>query len=162
MGFAAGNGTRAAEIAGYSARSARVTASRLLAKGSIREAIEERVTADPTTADREERRRFLTTMMRNPLQRPRVRLRACDLLARASGDYVHRVQLEEPLNDDRPYDLSLLTDEELLQYEAILKKCSTHREAEFPLTPEEELAAHETLARLAGVPFAGDGEEPQG
>lgn len=64
MGRAKGNATEAAIIAGYSKHTARKQGSRLLTKGDIKRAIEERVKDDPAVADREEIQRTLTLVVR--------------------------------------------------------------------------------------------------
>lgn len=90
MGQAAGNATEAAKLAGYSARSATVTASRLLTKANIRSAIDARQQADPLIATREERLQFLSVLMRQPDAHPLARLKACDQLSKIGGDYLER------------------------------------------------------------------------
>ena len=59
MGEAAGNGTKAALLAGYSPVTARNQASRLLTKGYIQSAIEERSQRDVLTWSREQRQVLL-------------------------------------------------------------------------------------------------------
>jgi hypothetical protein len=90
MGKAAGNATKAAIAAGYSVKSARRSGTRLSTKRHIREAIAARQKDDPAVADREERQRFLTSMMRDIEGHPLARLKACDQLSKIGGDYIER------------------------------------------------------------------------
>src|SRR5689334_12942658 len=85
MGEAAGNGTKAAILAGYSKKAARGQAARLLTKAHIIEAIQDRTVHDKSVADRQERQEFLSAVMRGengykdtPI---RDRVKAADLLA---------------------------------------------------------------------------------
>lgn len=100
MGACAGNATTAAIQAGYSKKTARKQGSRLLTKADIRAAIDQRVASDPLVADREERQRFLTAMMRDSEAHPLARLKACDQMSKIGGDYVER--LEHTGKDGKP------------------------------------------------------------
>lgn len=98
MGQAAGNGTRAALLAGYGkdAKTARTLAARLLAKVGIREAVADRVAKAETKsiADRAERQEFYTNLMRSPETAERDRLKAAELLGKTQGDFVQKVELD--------------------------------------------------------------------
>lgn len=98
MGQAAGNGTEAARLAGYkgNAKVLGVQASRLLAKANIQKSVSERVKSDPLVADREERQRFLTSVIRNPEYSVSDRLKAVDLQAKAQGDYIEKHEHSGP------------------------------------------------------------------
>lgn len=87
------NATRAARAAGYSPKTARGQGSRLLTKVNIRRAIDERTRRDPVVATRERRQRFWTSIMDDPTASMRDRLRASELLARASGDFLDRLDV---------------------------------------------------------------------
>lgn len=94
MGDAAGNATKAAELAGYSPRSARYQGSKLLATNrNIQSAIEQRQQDVSTQgiADRAERQRFWTEFMRGVEIHPLARLKASELLGKSNADFVDRV-----------------------------------------------------------------------
>lgn len=92
MGPAAGNATKAAELAGYSKKSASRIGYRLSRKVQVRKAIEDRADNDPKAATREERQRFWTDVMlgRAPFTEAgmRDRLKASELLGKSQGDFV--------------------------------------------------------------------------
>lgn len=94
MGEAKGNGTKAAILSGYRAHSARIQASKLLAKGNIQEAIAARVARleQASIADATERRERLTRILRNdhPLADAGDSIRAIDLLNKMDGLYIER------------------------------------------------------------------------
>lgn len=90
MGEAAGNATKAAEIAGYKPASARSQGSRLLTKRNIKAAIADREQADPLVSTREERQRFWATTMRNADVPWKDRLKASELAGKAGADFVER------------------------------------------------------------------------
>ena len=90
MGEAAGNGTKAALLAGYSPVTARNQASRLLTKGYIQSAIEERSQRDVLTWSREQRQVFWTQIAADETVPIPYRLKASELLARSQGDFVER------------------------------------------------------------------------
>lgn len=96
MGPCAGNATEAAKAAGYAAGSAHVTACRLLKKANVKAAIDERASTDPRVADREERQRFLTSVLRGDVPKTPVhdRVKAVEVLGKMQGDFIKRVQLE--------------------------------------------------------------------
>lgn len=90
MGEAAGNGTKAAVLAGYAPATARHQASRLLTKAHIRSAIEERRQSDSLTWSREQRQAFWSRIAGDESVAVRDRLKASELLARASGDFLEK------------------------------------------------------------------------
>lgn len=105
MGKAAGNATKAAELAGYSVKSARRIGTRLSTKDYIQAAIESRQSNAPDVADRAERQAFWTTTMRTG-ERMTDRLKASELLGRSGADFIerhehtHRVSLVDLLAGD--------------------------------------------------------------
>ena len=94
MGKAAGNGTKAALLAGYSPATARKQASRLLTKGNILSAIEERGKSDELTWSREQRQAFWTRIASDERVEIRDRLKASELLARSQGDFIEKRLLQ--------------------------------------------------------------------
>jgi phage terminase small subunit len=83
---------RAYEAAGYKARGgvADAHASRLAGNGKVAAALAEIQASTPEIADRAERQRFWTEMLRDAGADPRVRLKASELLGRAGADFVER------------------------------------------------------------------------
>lgn len=100
MGKAAGNATKAAELAGYSVRTAAQAASRLLRKVQISAAIETRRNslASLTIADAKERREILTQLARSAETDSTARIRAIDVANKMDGIYIekHEVKHEIP------------------------------------------------------------------
>jgi phage terminase small subunit len=98
MGDAAGNATKAARLAGYSAKTARKQGSRLLTKGHIRAAIAQRTKDDPGVWTREDRQRFWTAVASGAsgyqLAALRDRLKASELLGKSQADFVERHQVD--------------------------------------------------------------------
>src|SRR5262245_30158301 len=94
MGEAAGNATKAAVLAGYSPTTARKQGSRLLTKGNIRTAIDERSHANPLIWSREQRQSFWTKIAADQTIGVRDRLKASELLARSQGDFVEKRLLQ--------------------------------------------------------------------
>lgn len=114
MGTAAGNATEAARIAGYagSDNTLKSVGAENLAKPDIAAAIDARQKADPLIADRNERQRFLTEVMRGvqtftpkggetaPLPvKMADRLKACEMLGRGAGDYGPKGTEDDPLHN---------------------------------------------------------------
>ena len=95
VGSAAGNATKAAELAGYASVSAGVLGHRLLKKDNVRVAISQKVERSETTAiaDRQERLEFLTGVIRDTAAPLFARLKACDQAAKMHGEYIQRVEL---------------------------------------------------------------------
>jgi len=93
MGPAKGNATEAARIAGYSGNDAtlRNAGSRLLTNANISEAIKERQESDPLVADREERQRFWSEVMRNDQADMRDRLKASEILGKSQADFTEKI-----------------------------------------------------------------------
>jgi len=93
MGPAKGNATEAARIAGYSGSDAtlRNAGSRLLTNANISEAIKERQESDPLVADREERQRFWSEVMRNDQADMKDRLKASEILGKSQADFTERI-----------------------------------------------------------------------
>lgn len=95
--MASGNATKAAEQAGYSARTARQQGSRLLTKVDIRAAVQQRAADDPLIWTRDDRQRFWTAVARGaaggyPDASLRDQLRASELLGKSQADFVERIQ----------------------------------------------------------------------
>jgi hypothetical protein len=80
---------RAYTAAGYAAEgaSAEACASRLLGSARVSEALTAVQASTEDIADRAERQRFLTAVLRDGDQPTRDRLRACEILGRMAGDY---------------------------------------------------------------------------
>jgi len=92
LGEANGNGTKAAEIAGYGGdtKTLGITAVKNLRKINIRKAIDERTKDDGSIATREERQAFLTKVMRTEHGKMPERLKATELLCKMHGDFIER------------------------------------------------------------------------
>ena len=90
-----GNASAAARAAGYSEKTAYSQGERLLRNVEISSAIRERENRQLSAlvADRTERQVFWTSTMRDECQRTCDRLRASELLAKANGDFLERVEL---------------------------------------------------------------------
>ena len=97
-----GNATEAAKLAGYSEVTAYSSGQRLLKQPQIAEAIRarEQERQAPNIADREQRFAFWTSIMRDTNESTRDRLRASELLAKAEGDFLDRVEVESQKNLD--------------------------------------------------------------
>ena len=97
MGEARGNATKAAEVAGYAPGSAHVTGARLLTNDKVRAAIDRLHSEDPKVAETGAIRRFWTEVMRTEGEDVRVRLKASELLAKASGMFLPTTEDTGPL-----------------------------------------------------------------
>ena len=97
-----GNATRAAIAAGYSSKTAHVAGSRLLKHVKVSQAIQEREgkEASDRVATRAERQAFWTDIMRDGEAAMKDRLRASELLGKAAGDFLDRVEVESNANLD--------------------------------------------------------------
>ena len=86
------NATEAAIKAGFSKRTARSQAQRLLTNVDIRVFIEElqEQLESERIADVKEMREFLTKTMRDENERPAARLKACELLMKAAGVFLNQ------------------------------------------------------------------------
>lgn len=91
-----GNATRAAESAGYSRRTAYSQGQRLLKHEGVKEVIRKELKQkrDKAVADREERLKFLSDVMRDTEADLKNRLRAVELLSRICGDFIQHQTLE--------------------------------------------------------------------
>lgn len=89
-----GNATEAALKAGYKRENARAQGQRLLTKADISQAIQDREEKrqNALIATREERMMFFTRIMRNEGEETRDRLKAADLMCKANGDYLERIE----------------------------------------------------------------------
>ena len=94
-------GTGAAIAAGYSEKTARQIASRLLTKVDIRQYIAELTDEldSELIADARELRQTWTKIMRCPDVSDRDRLKASELLAKSSGMFLARYEIESNKND---------------------------------------------------------------
>lgn len=109
MGIAAGNATQAAIQAGYSRRSARAQASRLLTRANIQAALAERIRCreQQSIASADERDLLLSEILRSKETSTADRIRAVAELNKCSGRHssVHhhkgRLTLEELLGQSR-------------------------------------------------------------
>ena len=122
MGEAAGNGSKAAKLAGYNcANDGAFTsmASELMALPEIQAAIDERVARDPRVMGREERQRLWSSIARGegldgkgepPSWRDR--LAALKTLGKAQGDFIERVEHKGEVVGGITYDLSFSSREE--------------------------------------------------
>ena len=89
-----GNATEAALKAGYSKDTAYSIGQENLKKPDIIKAIKEREkqNIDSLIAVREERLKFWTQVMRDNLNEMKDRLRASELLGKASGDFIEKIE----------------------------------------------------------------------
>ena len=96
LGEANGNGTKAAEIAGYSGdtKTLGIRAVKNLRVLNIRKAIDERTKDDGSIATREERQAFLTKVMRTEHGKMPERLKATELLCKMHGDFIERHKID--------------------------------------------------------------------
>lgn len=138
LGEANGNATLAAKLAGYqgSDKALAVTASRLLRSAKVRrflakvskgevgrqgKAAAASVELAVAIATHDERRAWLSGVMRDPKVAMRDRLRAAELLAKIEGDFIHKVEVSGP--DGGPMetlDVSKLSDEALAELDELL------------------------------------------
>ena len=93
-----GNATEAARMAGYSAKTAYSPGQRLLKNSDVAAAIQRREAERQAdiVATREERLMFYTQVMRNVEEDTKHRLKAAELLGKAEGDFLERVEVETP------------------------------------------------------------------
>ena len=97
-----GNATEAAKLAGYSDRTAYSIGQQLLKHPEVAAAIRARETERKSAAiaNREARLIFWTSVMYDVTHSIRDRLRASELLAKAEGDFLDRVEVESQKNLD--------------------------------------------------------------
>ena len=90
------NATEAAIKAGYSPRCASAQGARLLRNAKIKEAINKSVSEreNKLIADRAERQKVLTAIMRNAEETTKDRLRAIEILCRMDGDFISKSTVE--------------------------------------------------------------------
>lgn len=95
-GKAAGNGARAAVLAGYARGSAKVTASRLLTRANVQAELRTRILASERLekADADERDRILTGFARDAKTHKDVRISAIKELNKVDGRHTMRHQIE--------------------------------------------------------------------
>lgn len=95
------SGTGAAIAAGYSEKTARQIASRLLTKVYIRQFISELTEEldSELIADARELRQTWTAIMRSKKASDRDRLKASELLAKSAGMFLARYEIESNKND---------------------------------------------------------------
>ena len=116
MGAAAGNGTEACRLAGYSGSVPTLAnmAKENLRKPYIAHEIDRLAQEDPLTASRVERQRFYTSLVRDDKEETRDRLKACELLGRTQGDFIERREIIQPVGsevfriklvEDEPYEV---------------------------------------------------------
>ena len=108
-----GNATEAAIKAGYSEKTARITGCENLTKPNIVTYIEEKQKEIDAqrTADIVEVRVFWTETMRNPANRMKDRLKASELIARTSGAFLEKDEVNGTVTTLNPYEN--LTEKEL-------------------------------------------------
>ena len=116
------NATQAAIRAGYSPKTAYSIGQNLLKKLEIQQAVKEHT--DSFIADRKQRQKFWTDVMNDTEQNMNFRLKASELLARSECDFSEKIISE---NKNSLYDLSKLSESELLQLEAILIKATPEK-----------------------------------
>lgn len=92
--FYDGNATKAAIKAGYSKKTARSQAQRLLTNVYIKDAIKKRQDKEnlPTIATRLERQQFWTETVRDKTQPMQFRQKASEFLSKSEGDFLDRIE----------------------------------------------------------------------
>lgn len=90
------NATKSAIMAGYSVKSAYSIGAELLRKPEIKNYIEQQMNerTNSLIADRTEREKFLTVIMRDDTEDTKQRLKACELLSRLQGDFIVKSTVE--------------------------------------------------------------------
>lgn len=89
-----GNATEAAIRAGYSEKTAYSMGNRLLKKVEIIKAIKARESKElkPFIATRQDRQKFWTNVMNNPVEDMKNRLKASELLGKSEADFTEKIQ----------------------------------------------------------------------
>ncbi len=103
-----GNASEAARLAGYSAKSAYAIGEQNLRKHEVVEYIKSltKAMSDERIATATERQRFWTAIMRGQLPEVEsLQLKASEILARAQGDFIQKVEVTS--------ELTMLSDDEL-------------------------------------------------
>ena len=123
------NGTQAAIRAGYSRKTAGAIAEKLLKKAEIRKAIDAAMSEQKNAliATREERQRFWTETLRNEEEDMKHRLRASELLGKSFCDFTERREVQAEVTC-RDYDLTELSEEELVALRSLLSKATPKNE----------------------------------
>ena len=90
------NATKSAIMAGYSVKSAYSIGAELLRKPEIKNYIEQQMNerTNSLIADRTEREKLLTSIMRDDTEDTKQRLKACELLSRLQGDFIVKSSIE--------------------------------------------------------------------
>lgn len=98
VGEAAGNGAKAACLAGYAKGSAKVTASKLLTKANVRAALTnlQEKAARASIADAVERDEILSKLLRSDAANPLVRIKAISELNKCHGRHVTKHEHSGP------------------------------------------------------------------
>ena len=97
LGLIAGKSqTQAYRDAGYVTSAPEVNASRLMRNAKVRSAFREAaaIVQSGAVADAVERQEFWTSVMRDPNIHLRDRLKASELLGRAGGDFIERIEAD--------------------------------------------------------------------
>ncbi len=103
-----GNASEAARLAGYSTKTARATGAENLTKPDVQEYINSitKAMSDERIATATERQRFWTSIMRGQMPEiESIQLKASEILAKAQGDFVQKVEVTS--------ELTMLSDDEL-------------------------------------------------
>ena len=118
------NATQAAIRAGYSARTAASQGARLLRNVKVMAAIQraQQEHTNALIATREQRLSFWTQVMLDGDTDMKHRLKASELLGKASGDFTIRTDLDMTVDSNCIYDLSKLSEAELFTLRAFLCK----------------------------------------
>jgi len=112
LGLVAGKSqAQAYRDAGYASSTPEVNASRLLRNAKVRAAFRQvaEVTQGGAIADAVERQAFWTSVMRDRNADMRDRLKASELLGRAGGDFIERVETESSIRVEFAIDPLLST-----------------------------------------------------
>lgn len=98
MGAAAGNATEAARLAGYKGNDVTLASvgKENLRKPQIAEQINLLQKEDPLVADREERQRFWSAVMRDKNADMKDRLKASEILGKSQADFIERHEHSGP------------------------------------------------------------------
>lgn len=115
------NATEAAKRAGYSERTAYSQGQRLLKNAEVQAVISAAMSERKNSliASREQRQEFWTAVMNDSDSAMKDRLKASELLARSEGDFTARLEVTEHSG----YDLTRLSEPELLQLRETLARC---------------------------------------
>jgi len=109
-----GNATEAAVAAGYSQRTARSQGQRLLTNADILKVVKERekMNLADKIANRQERQKFWSSVMKDPQLSMRDRLKASELLGKSEADFKDRIELQ---GEVRPFVKQIDLDERIRQ-----------------------------------------------